>query len=103
MVKKIEGSPKCPQRALRLPNVVFLSIELQGVFPPTVLSKEENFSFSFLASFESSFLMASSSFASKSGSLTNFSYFFRASVFFLKKAQVSRTDLCLVKMTKTRK
>ena len=55
IVRKMEGSPKCPQSALRLPNVLFLSKELYGVFPPTVLSKEENFSFSFFASFESSF------------------------------------------------
>ena len=93
MVRKIDGKPKNPHRALSFPNVAPLSKVLQGVLPPTIFNSPLNFSFSFLASREFSFLIAHSSLSSKSGSLQSFWYFLRASVFLLKKVQVSYTDL----------
>ena len=98
MVRKIEGKPKNPQSALILPNVAPRSKVLQGVLPPTIFNRLLNFSFSFLAFREFSFLIALSSLSSKSGSFKSFWYYLRAFVFLLKKAQVSYTDLCLVKI-----
>ena len=89
MVRKIEGKPKKPHMAFNLPNVVPRSKVLHGVLPPTIFNRPLNFSFIFLASREFSFLIALSSLSSKSGSLQSFWYFLRASVFLLKKAQVS--------------
>ena len=97
IVRKIDGIPKKADIAFNFPNVVCRSGAHHGVIPPTVFIRSANLEFKAFASLLVSFLIAHSSFCSRSGIFASSSNFFLASVFLLKRVDAFRNVLCRVK------